>query len=375
MAFPTGWNRQCVLTIQASQIPASLTDFPVLLTEATLPTEILDSTSSYPAQSDAGDIRFSTDSAGATQLACEIVSFTQAAGAGGTCEIFVKVPSVSSSINTTIYIWYNTAGTDSQPAFTDTYGRNNVWDSNFLFVLHMNEDPSGTAPQMIDSTGNGYDGTSAGTMTTTDLVAGQVGNCLDLDGSNDYINLGLPNLSSLTGFTAEAWVNPGSSGSTDTLLSNWEATPARASILFRLNSSLVLYGYAVQQTDTQTGGAFSDLTLTGSAWNYCEFSLRSGNLTASLNDSTSSTTYGFSGGMDATAGVADMWIGSSPHNSSDFLLGKIDEVRFSIAARSTDWRGATYNNQNSPSTFVVEGTPAIPGGTSWLTTNFWWDNY
>jgi hypothetical protein len=39
----------------------------------------------------------------------------------------------------------------------------------------MAEDPSGTAPQVIDSTSNSNDGTSAGSMTSGDLVDGEIG--------------------------------------------------------------------------------------------------------------------------------------------------------------------------------------------------------
>ena len=52
-------NRKCELVIQSSQVPASLTDFAVLLTEATLPSEMFDADGANPALNGGGDIKFS----------------------------------------------------------------------------------------------------------------------------------------------------------------------------------------------------------------------------------------------------------------------------------------------------------------------------
>ena len=135
MAFPTGWGRRCSLTVDHTKVISDQSDFPVLFTVANLPSEMFDADGSYPALSGGGDIRFSSDSAGATQLSCEVVSFTiNNDPALGTAEIWVKT-SISSSVDTVIYVWYNKAG-ETQPAVDAAYGRNSVW-SAFKFVCHM----------------------------------------------------------------------------------------------------------------------------------------------------------------------------------------------------------------------------------------------
>ncbi len=135
-------NRRCELVIQSSQVPASLTDFAVLLTDPTLPSEMFDADGANPALDGGGDIRFSSDAAGATRLSCEIVTFTTDNNpALGTAEIWVKVPSVSSSSNTSIWVWYNKAG-ETQPAAYAAFGSESVWDANHMGVWHLNEDPS-----------------------------------------------------------------------------------------------------------------------------------------------------------------------------------------------------------------------------------------
>ena len=45
---------------------------------------------------------------------------------------------------------------------------------------------------------------------------------------------------------------------------------------------------------------------------------------------------------------------------SSFFSGTIDETRISDIARSANWTLTEYNNQNSPSTFIIEGMPETP---------------
>ena len=68
MAFPGDWKRKVEVQIQSSEIDATLTNFPVLLTEDCLPSEFFDADGGNSCQADGGDIRVSSDSAGATQL-------------------------------------------------------------------------------------------------------------------------------------------------------------------------------------------------------------------------------------------------------------------------------------------------------------------
>ena len=57
-------------------------------------------------------------------------------------------------------------------------------------------------------------------------------------------------------------------------------------------------------------------------------------------------------------------IGGRDDNAGDNFHGQIDEVRYSTTARSSDWIGAEYRNQSSPSTFYSVGAPQpIQGGT------------
>jgi hypothetical protein len=367
MAFPTGWGRRCALVIQSSQVDSNLSNFPVLLTEDTLPSEMFDADGSYPGLEGGGDIRFSSDSAGSVQLACEIVSFHIDNDPGnGYAEIWVNVASVSSGADTTIYVWYNKSG-ETQPAVDAAYGAESVWDSNFVLVQHMNEDPSGSAPQMIDSTSWDNDGTSAGTMTTGDLVAAQVGNGIAFDGSNDYINLQQPAELDFDpdddDFTVEAWVNTSVGGY---IISKGETTTGYRQ-----------WGLFVSQTTGDIGSWLGGVT-----HDYTEgpnHNTGTPHYIALKNYDSGGTQYfrHYSAGVEEAAETAS---GSYATSDKDVLIaarrgadnsdygylmnGIIDELRVSNIARSVDWITACYRNQGSPATFVIEGTPATPGAIS-----------
>ncbi len=171
------WQKGVELTIDAANIDETLTDFPVYVDLADLGSEFW-----AGVQSDGRDIRV-TSSDGVTEVPYEIVSINAVGEAG---ELYFKAPVISSSTDSTFFIYY-----DNEEAIsyleTDEFGSENVWTNNFEAVYHLSEDPSATAPQMKDSTSNNRDLTSEGAMTSGDLVSGQLGGAIDFDGSNDAL--------------------------------------------------------------------------------------------------------------------------------------------------------------------------------------------
>ena len=119
---------------------------------------------------------------------CEIEYFvTDNDPANGKAVIWVKVPTLNSVSNETIYIWYNKAG-ESQPGRGSTNGSECVWNGNYRLVMHMNQSPSGAA-SILDSTGNLNHFTSYN-MDGTNLVDGKYGKCLRFNGTALYRSSG-----------------------------------------------------------------------------------------------------------------------------------------------------------------------------------------
>ncbi|MDQ5882146.1 MAG: hypothetical protein QG616_1978 [Pseudomonadota bacterium] len=136
MTFPTGWARKCAITIDAAQVAGSGThsDFPVCLTVANLPSEMLDKDGSYPAQMGGGDIRFSSDSAGTTLLPCHVIEFiTHNTPASGTALIYVGVD-VAGTTDTTIYVWYSTADHKEQPKYNANTDADGFQGSDYVWA-------------------------------------------------------------------------------------------------------------------------------------------------------------------------------------------------------------------------------------------------
>jgi hypothetical protein len=368
-AFPTEWQRKCKLTIQNGKIDAALVYFPVLITQTTLPqgaNEIFDADGTHPAQTGGGDIRFSSDSAGSSQLACEIVTFTTDNDpSNGVAEIWVEVPSIASGSDTDIYIWWETSASDSQPAEDATYGKEDTWDDGgndyFKVVLHLNEDPSPNGVQAIDSTAYDEDGTTSGTMTSGDLVTGLFaggtqGKSWDFDGTDDVVASTYN--SQPTDFTASGWFKQ-------------QGTPSSGYIrVLDKNYAAGMWIGRGNDSHTWGGGVLESSSPYGRY-----VTLTDGNIhhIASRRDGTTHTIIG-DGGAVTTSGTVSgdaldttvLRIADSVGGTDDFE-GPIDEIRFSATARSNAWIKAEYENGSDPNAFIVEGTPeaiaaAIPEG-------------
>lgn len=164
MAFPDGWGRKHAIVIDNTKVSGggSHSDFIYFVTLDDIHAEVVNA-GSNSALNGGGDIRFSSDSAGTTQLACHVINFVTNATAGSRrCLIAVNLPSLSTSSDTTFYVWYNKTG-ETQPAVGDAFGRNAVY-ANCIGAYHLG------GSSKVDLTGNGKTLTAA--TGTTANVAG-----------------------------------------------------------------------------------------------------------------------------------------------------------------------------------------------------------
>lgn len=109
------------------------------------------------------DILF-TDSTGLTKIPHEIEKYTSVTGA---LIAWVNVPSINSTTDTTIYMYYGNSTATNQQNVTGT------WNTNYKGVWHLKENPAGTAPQIKDSTSNANNGTTQGAMTSGEQISGE----------------------------------------------------------------------------------------------------------------------------------------------------------------------------------------------------------
>lgn len=350
------YSRRCALVIQKAITTSTLSYFPLLLTEVTLPSEMFDADGSYPAGNGGGDIIFTSDSLGATRLPCEIVTFTTDNNpANGKAEIWVKVTSISSSANTTIYVWYNRPY-GSQPAVDSTYGAESVWDTNYVMIQHMNEVPPATA---TDATKYDNDGTAGSSMTSADTITGKIGLATDFDAASTGDLYTVPAAGTVirgSAITMEAWVYiKDTTGSlygqaamahyTDYILMYKTAANRPANFIYNTT-----YYYSSSKNISWFLGGWHQIICTYDGANVKNY----------IDGSQDSTSFAKTDTLN-TSVTTNLGLGSTNRGAISMLLnGRLDEVHLSKTARAAAWVGACYKNQSDPNTYIVEGTPVSP---------------
>lgn len=359
--FPYQWKKKCAIIIDYTKVGADLTDFQVTLVwlgssaTSNLPQSMFDTTGT-PANSDGSDVRFTSDSLGEKQMPFEIVSFgTSATPSSVRAEIYVKLTSISSAVNTVFYVWWgNTSATAY--ATTAVYGRNAVW-SDSVWVLHLNESSGTTA---TDSTGNSHDGTYAGNIPNR-TTGGPINNFQRFERTNSGISLGnsnsLPsgNTFNFLFLMANNWTNADSWNYLYTKEWNNNARLQRAgggnNLYVSVDPNGEVYGaanvndgvfkalhYHFDQTDgarVRINGTV-DITNTGTI----ALSTKAVPQTIGYNDT-------FTNGID-----------------SDFA-----EIRYRETTRSVGWMSSEVNTLNNPITFAFlssEATIAPITNVVWL---------
>ena len=196
ISFPTAEYRAVhALQINNVYINSDLSNFLAYLDLSIMPASFWNSLQ----RTDGGDIRmFMSDG---TRIPMYIHKIDTVSKTG---YMFTRIPNVYATSSNILHL---KSGNSSLtiPAVTDPYGRNATFQDHRVFYDFEN-DPSSASPQLVDLTGNGNDGTSAGTMTSSDLVSGKIGNAWDFDGVNDYADAGTPSYMSDTQGAISLWV-------------------------------------------------------------------------------------------------------------------------------------------------------------------------
>ncbi|MHA2334888.1 MAG: DUF2341 domain-containing protein, partial [Candidatus Hodarchaeales archaeon] len=319
------------IVINRSKVSSDLNNFPVLVD-----LNDTDMHDTNKIQADGDDILF-TDASG-TKLDHEIELFDQAGnGTHAHLVAWVGLPGLSSTEDTTISMYYGNNALENQE-FPE-----GVWNSNFAGVWHLKEDPSGSAPQMKDSTSYSNHGTSQGSITGTDA---HIDGGLVFDGSDDYVNTSSnPNFGTGS-FTIMVWYKGGETG-------NYRGLAGAAitgSTGFALNNhGGYLSSWINDDTDTGT------ISISDNNWHHCVL-VRNGSNGYLYVDGVLDASFLTS---SASVDVAqDFWIGGWG-NPIYLIGGTIDEVRISNINRSVDWITTEYNNQYNPSNFYSVGSESV----------------
>jgi len=338
--YSGSYSYRKAIVIDSAQVDATLTDFPVLI-------NLSDSDLASKALSTGADIVF-TSSNGTTKLAHEIEEYTSS---NGELWAWVKVPSLSSSADTTIYMYYGGPPGEEDPA--------EVWTNGYAGVWHLKEDGNTTAGGYPDSTSNSNDGTGV-SMTSSSDVTGQISRGQNFDGSADYIDLGSSSpFRQTSAITYSYWTNipTGSSGGhvMGTAVSGGHGSGG-------MNNTTGTINFSWTPADPGSDRNYSaSVSLSNDNWYYVVN-------TIDFSGSTSGSIYLNGQDQSATISVDDVVdgipqtsyntangdsFGSRFINSRLYYGGSLDEIRISGVTRTSGWISTEYNNQSATSTFYT----------------------
>jgi len=332
------YNYYRAITVDHTRVPnTDQTDYPMLVS-GTYPFLAGIANGGQVQNPNGFDIIFTADSAGQVPLDFEIDSYNFTTGSAA---FWVRIPMLSHTLNTTIYMWYG----DPNIA-TSQENKSGVWRNNYLSVYHFGNGASGSPVGMLDSGSLGYN--LAGSATA---VSGMFGGGAGFSGDsytylyNDFIP-GYP--SGEQPVTLEAWTQLPANTNPEEIFGYGENTYNGSRIALAAGSNDVTI-------DFENIGPNSPATV-GTTWHYIVGTYDGGNV-------SSSTTQLYMDGvalpLTTTAGAVgltttELKIGGIPTVTFCCgFAGSVDEVRISSGVRSPDWVATEFNNESSPSTFYT----------------------
>jgi len=301
--YDAGWSHRINISLNSSQVEKTMKEFPVLI-------NITNSSLSYFAQSDGGDILF-TDSSG-SKLYHEIEDYDSS---NGELVAWVNIDTLTSSVDTNISMYYG------NPTCGNQWSVANTWNSGYYLVQHLQE----TSGTHYDSTSNDADSTSLYlTAQGSDYVIANGGDDFERTDVN-YILFSDPG--DFNTYTIELLIKPESLNNYETILGKYQKfhldTQADARLAFSVEG---------------TGGATLTNALTAGSWHYCSASVDGATCRLKCNDDYLPNSC--TGNLDI-----DFAIGfRSGYWRVDAYDGLVDEVRISDVCRNTSWINTTYNS-------------------------------
>lgn len=343
-----GWAASQKITIDHTKVAGDLENFPVMI-------QISDENNPIftTAQTDGDDILFNS-SDGVTKLSHDLEQFITTEGSRELIA-WVKIPTLSSTTDTDIYIYYG------NPTATAQQNKAGTW-SGHTAVWHMDEASwvNGSA-DVVDSGPNGYTGTSANSAATVSSGIYREGS---FNGATSWVSTGMTTLDS---FTVEGWVV--FDGGADYFRPFTDAISG--------SNYPWVFGAYPSGSDRKWR---AQIDRNGATVSFNTTNITIGqryHAALTYNSTTDVATIWIDGVLQGTGSVAGdartttaHRIGNYSGQSGRSWNGEVDEVKISPTVRSSQWLLTEYNNLYSPATFFgseSEVTHASPGSSTSMT--------
>lgn len=329
----TDYNFYKFITINSSQVPGDLTNFPVLVSFSS-PDIRTTSDGGGVDNANGFDIVFSSSQycGELNTLDFEMESYSSNVTTG-TIVAWVNVPNVSSSTNTDIYMYY---GNTNQSVDLSTPA---VYDQNYVSVYHLQDDANDASIYGNDGTNNG-----SADQASAKIAKGQTFS------PGDYIQIPTTDISTSAG-TFSAWCYSTSFSTNHQYILGHTTVPA-------FNNRLQLY--------TNDNGGNLDLGLGNShsrntniynfntsEWYLVVLTWDGSNHEVFVNgQSQVSSTYSLFSSLHSFMDLGNDGLAT---NRGEAWIGDLDETRFSNIVRSDNWIETEFNNQDDPASFFTPG--------------------
>ena len=331
-----------LITINHSQVDATLTNFPALVYRKA------DSDLLLHAQTDGDDIAFVLYSDNSTQLNHEIENYSN-----GTLWAWVNVISLSSSIDTKIWMYYGNDTCSSQENISGT------WNSGYNAVYHMNDIASND--KIEDSTANNYD--SIETKRTPNYEqTGKISTAIYYFYREAHIIPDDVLAENPAEFTVSCWINFHlfvinkqhlisllENTNIKLLAENVDDDDYKAVLIVRNGGDKKAYGTIILNTDT---------------WYYLVGTYDGEKITVYTNGGDAQSKACISIEHERKGNLVGARDGEREN-----AYGDIDEVRISNTERNASWISTCFANQNDPVSFLAFGSEEEPNRPPHMPSN------
>ncbi|HUS78154.1 MAG TPA: DUF2341 domain-containing protein [Patescibacteria group bacterium] len=348
-----GWlsdyEKRVRIVIDHNDFDDNLTDFPLLVHLSTSSGRNGDDVSfvfdEMQSDSNRGKIAVITEN-GLEQCYVEVEEWDDASEEAW---LWVRVPNISSTTDTVLYMYYGRYHEES----TDYVGDPNstpaemVWDANFSLATHMRDDPD--TSHVRDSTQSDNDGTKEWSWEPAYTSGGSIDGAQSFDGNDDDIDAGDIGSDGWTAITVEAWIFHDELGddqvvckSTDTGVSDHLFSLGVTGNVIRVRLSTDGVGGGTSSHDSDLGVHAAD------RWEYVVFTWDSADATIRFYTDGGSVGNASRDGDAISDSIQDVCIGNvypgASSDSSRNFDGIIDEVRISNVSRDAAWIRASYES-------------------------------
>lgn len=296
------------------------------------------------ANSDGSDIRFAKHDG--THLPYQIEHWNSDSSKA---QIWVKVDTVFANDSSQyITMFWGKADAVSRSDGSTVFDTSN----GFRGVWHLNQNPSGTPPQMVDASGSNNNGTIHGGMSVNNSIDAVIGKGITIDGIDDYIStqeqFGNPQEFSISLWFKTTSVEGGRIiGFGDMQIGQSNNYDRH---IYMDSSGIIHFGMGYENKIISSSVPYND-----GEWHHITASLSSAGMRLFIDGVRESYRYSYE-----PAHIWGYWkIGYDnlqgwPDSPSDYYWqGDLDEIAISYIRRNDQWIKLAYENQKIGSTFPL----------------------